>query len=631
MSRATEHVFSGDAVGVALAGTCADMPWWDDPELFDQIPTFGPATDRMSESLLDRSAIGDPEPDAEGAAGTAEAVSPVVPPLQSYEEPFAEVAGVAPGGQVAAGIERALPCLSVMADSQVLDVLAAARRVACWAEAAQLMAAVELHGRPVRDEHGRPIAASRDLVELSQACVIEEIAAKLRITSAGSAQLMSLGQALTDRFPEMLALLRCGVVDVPKVLALVNGTSLLDAEAARRVQAAVLGVAGELTSSQLRARITRLAVQADPELADKKRRDAENRAHVAVWRNQEDGTATLALVGSSVAWALAASARVDALAKAAKDAGDPRPLPQLRLITAYSLILGHDPSSPSPAREGEQHHETSQRQEREPDQVPWPSGPMPDDVGADREETGDPDRVETGDGGPATAGEEDGVVDERAAGRVEPVQSTRVPAATAGALRAVVAGGVPVAVAGAAVRRTHWLAMPYATWNGEAEWPGQVQGFGLVTASQARELAGHARRWVATRDPEGQIVLHGEIAVTGAARAQIVPVLKAVRQVDDLPPSEAGYRPSATLDAKVRARDGTCLAPSCNHSAWSADVDHTRAYDQGGPTAYGNLAALHRRHHRIKGTVPGVHVHQSRPGRLVWLTRTGDIYQTGSP
>ncbi|MEZ0073124.1 HNH endonuclease [Planotetraspora sp. GP83] len=57
-------------------------------------------------------------------------------------------------------------------------------------------------------------------------------------------------------------------------------------------------------------------------------------------------------------------------------------------------------------------------------------------------------------------------------------------------------------------------------------------------------------------------------------------------------------------------------------------MDHTLARDKGGPTAYGNLAALHRRHHRIKGTVPGVRVRQIRPGRLLWRTRTGDTYIT---
>ncbi|MCT9930856.1 HNH endonuclease [Planotetraspora sp. A-T 1434] len=574
--------------------------------------------------------------------------------MQLYGEPFAEVAGVAPGGQAAAGIERALPRLSALPDSQVLDVLAAARRMACWAEAVQLSAAVELHGRPVRDEHGAPLGASRDLVELTQACVVEEIAAKVRVNSGTAAHLVSLGTTLTTRFPEMLALLRCGMVDVPKVLALVNGTALLEEEQARAVQAAVLGVAGELTSAQLRARVNRLALEADPELAERKRREAENRAELRVWRNSENGTATLALIGSPVAWALAASDRVDALARAAKDAGDQRPLPQLRLLVTYTLILGHDPralapiathkhhdhdhdderrdSMPAPGTggdplagapvaDGTSRHSGSSQEQRSSggrggvlgeDEIPWPSAPMPDHADASKSTS---TRQATEDGDTKTAEDAGEAGKAGKAGEADGQKWTEVEEIVASADSLT-------------VRRTHWLSVPYATWNGDAELPGELQHFGLVTAAQARDLAARARRWVATRDRNGHIVLHGEIAIKGPARPQLVRIMKAVRAVDQPPPPEPGYRPSAALDAKVRARDRTCRAPSCNHSAWSADLDHTRAHERGGPTAYGNLAALHRRHHRIKGSVPGVHVEQVRPGQLLWRTRTGDTYHT---
>jgi hypothetical protein len=137
-------------------------------------------------------------------------------------------------------------------------------------------------------------------------------------------------------------------------------------------------------------------------------------------------------------------------------------------------------------------------------------------------------------------------------------------------------------------------------------------------------LAGHARRWVATRS-FGRVVLHGEITLNGPARPQLVKILKAVSQVDVPDPPESGYRPSAALDAKVRARDGTCRWPSCNHSAWSADLDHTIPYQHGGPTSAANLSALHRRHHRMK-PLPGMHASQPRPGTLLWRTRTGDLY-----
>ncbi|MEZ0073126.1 hypothetical protein [Planotetraspora sp. GP83] len=177
--------------GQAAPGRSADVPWWADVELLDEAAAsefdFTELTDEPDDPLDGAPPWLIAEVEAAGAAAegdhaadTPVADTPVadtsgVPPLQLYGEPFAEVAGVAPGALAAAGIERALPRLSTLPDSHVLDVLAAARRMASWAEAVQLSAAVELHGRPVRDQAGEVLAASRDLVELTQACVVEEM------------------------------------------------------------------------------------------------------------------------------------------------------------------------------------------------------------------------------------------------------------------------------------------------------------------------------------------------------------------------------------------------------------------------------------------------------------------------
>lgn len=203
-----------------------------------------------------------------------------------------------------------------------------------------------------------------------------------------------------------------------------------------------------------------------------------------------------------------------------------------------------------------------------------------------------------------------------------------------------------VVAAGAdpARRRTHWLSVPLDALTGTAELPGELQGFGPVTAAQARELAGHALRWVATRTHAhgvadtsgdraggdsggvgGQVVLHGQIALHGQGQPQLLRINRAVARVDTPDRPEGGYRPSGTLAARVKARDGTCRWPSCNHSAWSCDLDHTLPYHQGGATSAANLSALHRRHHRIKST-PGMRLTQPRPGTLLWRTRTGDLY-----
>ncbi|MFW0871984.1 DUF222 domain-containing protein [Rhodococcoides corynebacterioides] len=65
------------------------------------------------------------------------------------------------------------------------------------------------------------------------------------------------------------------------------------------------------------------------------------------------------------------------------------------------------------------------------------------------------------------------------------------------------------------------------------------------------------------------------------------------------------YRPSAALDAYVRARDQFCTWPGCNRPAWDGDLDHITEYDhthpeKGGRTDATGLGAKCRFHHLLK-------------------------------
>ncbi|MFW0871528.1 DUF222 domain-containing protein [Rhodococcoides corynebacterioides] len=65
------------------------------------------------------------------------------------------------------------------------------------------------------------------------------------------------------------------------------------------------------------------------------------------------------------------------------------------------------------------------------------------------------------------------------------------------------------------------------------------------------------------------------------------------------------YRPSAALDAYVRARDQFCTWPGCNRPAWDGDLDHITEYDhthpeKGGRTDATGLGAECRFHHLLK-------------------------------
>lgn len=118
------------------------------------------------------------------------------------------------------------------------------------------------------------------------------------------------------------------------------------------------------------------------------------------------------------------------------------------------------------------------------------------------------------------------------------------------------------------------------------------------------------------------------------------------RQVDDLlmtagsvhahdssalrPSSEPTYRPSRVLELDVRARDVTCRFPGCVRSALGVgsgtDLDHTVPWPDG-PTDPGNLAALCRRHHRLKHAA-GWRAELHPDGTMTWTTPSGRTVTT---
>lgn len=89
-----------------------------------------------------------------------------------------------------------------------------------------------------------------------------------------------------------------------------------------------------------------------------------------------------------------------------------------------------------------------------------------------------------------------------------------------------------------------------------------------------------------------------------------------------------GYRPPAGMRRRIEQRDATCRYPSCRRPARRCDADHTRPHHLGGPTCPCNLAALCRRHHRLKAST-GWTLLQPWPGVLVWVTPTGHFHVQG--
>jgi hypothetical protein len=85
------------------------------------------------------------------------------------------------------------------------------------------------------------------------------------------------------------------------------------------------------------------------------------------------------------------------------------------------------------------------------------------------------------------------------------------------------------------------------------------------------------------------------------------------------------HDPPPRLDRFVRARDQRCVFPGCNRSAIRADLDHQvpfRADGSGGSTSAANLAALCRRHHRLK-THAGWSYVTEPDGSITWTSPSG--------
>jgi hypothetical protein len=82
------------------------------------------------------------------------------------------------------------------------------------------------------------------------------------------------------------------------------------------------------------------------------------------------------------------------------------------------------------------------------------------------------------------------------------------------------------------------------------------------------------------------------------------------------------YEVPHRLQEQVDLRDHTCVFPWCNRPAVRSDHDHVIAYDSGGTTSSDNIAALCRRHHRLK-THTSWRYTMLEPGCFLWSSPHG--------
>ena len=207
-----------------------------------------------------------------------------------------------------------------------------------------------------------------------------------------------------------------------------------------------------------------------------------------------------------------------------------------------------------------------------------------------------------------------------------------IDARRADALMSVFAGAVEQQgpSQGQRIRAQIQVTVPATTLLGLSEAPGDLAGYGPITAGVARELAatGPWRRLV-IHPATGQLLDYGRRSYAPHRASTWPRLLSDPISAESLDYGRRAYRPPAKLAQFVIARDRVCQFPGCNHPASRCDLDHRTPWQHGGTTCPGNLTALCRRHHRAKH---GPWILRHNPdGSITWISPTGKQYRQPPP
>jgi hypothetical protein len=305
------------------------------------------------QALLDALAAGgllDGDPDDQDAVAAEEQAAAedgrMSAPLPSGASGALAVEHMPPGPAQAGWLAAASADTASLDEYGLAGVAIAARQLASWAQAAELGVVAQITARAAAADHriglaadGRPARLCRD--------ALGQISLALMLTDHAATDWADLAITLCWRLPETGKALAAGRVDLARAKVIAEATAVLGQDAARAVEAAVLPGAGGQTTAQLRARLRRAVIAADPDAAERRREEAERHARVSLYAD-EDGTATLAGAGLPAVEAAAAMARITAIARAAKAAGQGGGLDLHRARVMLGLLLGTLPYIPPP-------------------------------------------------------------------------------------------------------------------------------------------------------------------------------------------------------------------------------------------------------------------------------------------
>jgi hypothetical protein len=207
--------------------------------------------------------------------------------------------------------------------------------------------------RPDTDDRtvGQPGAASPDWTPVDEVPAgvseffVDELAAALGTSVTSASHTWALHSTLHDRLPGTWRAMADGELDLPRgraIAAEVARAASTEPVVLLAVEAAVLPGATELTVTRLRARVRAELIAHDALFAERCRRMAERRADTVVRPSADAPGRAEFGVAMSTEEAYACWDVADQAARAAKAAGDPRPIGVLRCEAVLQRILGPD-------------------------------------------------------------------------------------------------------------------------------------------------------------------------------------------------------------------------------------------------------------------------------------------------
>ena len=489
------------------------------------------------------------------------------------------------------------------------------------------------------DNQGEPVltrlldhpAWREPLADTAARLASAEVGCALRIAPCTARARVERALSMLDTLPATYAAHRAGDLDGYRVSIIADRTAVLTGSQRARVEQRVLSRAAERTPGVLRDQVDRAVISADPQAAVGRSERARSGRGVQLDKDLDDMTVFRATIGC--ADGQLAFGVLDEHARSLTAAGlaDGRGTNQLRADIFTDLFrtlaeTGHAHLTTRPSSRDDSPH-------------------------TDARNGGD--AASGGEGGSDGVGESRHGGDDRGGsgrrfGGVQPCpghhpnshdRSVAPPHGRAGT------------VAGYRRRTALNVYLDAATLAGLDQQPGELAGYGVITADTARALAASADtiralilRPITT--PIGTSAAAGVTEAFAAATAETSPVRPATGSAGPGSPQvevhatnpvrsrvcgtilDAGrsvYRPPVAVLDYVAARDRTCTWPGCRAPGTRCDADHRHAFGAGGSTCACNLDWLCRFHHQVK-TFTAWRAQPGLDGRLIWISPTGHRY-----